>query len=46
MLFNAYYVISFKEWWYGIEKPQRGYPENRITLSKIESIKKEKLIGF
>lgn len=37
-LFNANYVIGFREWRYGIGKQQCGDPENRITLCKMNSI--------
>lgn len=39
-------VINFREGWYGIGNPQCGDPENQITLCKIDSNKKGKLMGI
>ena len=39
----VYYVISFREGWYGFRKPQCGDPEHRITLCEINSIKSDNI---
>ena len=43
---TVYYVISFREGWYGFRKPQCGDPEHRITLWEIYSIKTENIDGY
>ena len=42
----VYYVISFREGWYGFRKPQCGDPEHRITLCEFNSIKTDKIGGY
>ena len=42
----VYYVISFRERWYGFRKPQCGDPEHRITLCEIHSIKVDNIDGY
>ena len=42
----VYNVISFRERWYGFRKPQYGYPEHRITLCEINSIKTDNIDGY
>lgn len=46
VFFIVYNAIGFREGWYGFGKPQCGDPEKRITLCRINSIKKGKLIGY
>ena len=42
----VYYVISFREGWYGFRKPQCGDPEHRITLCEMNSIKSDNISGY
>ena len=42
----VYYVISFREGWYGFRKPQCGDPEHRIKLCEINSIKNDNIDGY
>ena len=43
---TVYFVISFREGWYGFRKPQCGDPEHRITLCEIYSIKTDNIDGY
>ena len=42
----VYYVISFRDGWYGFRKPQCGDPERRIALYEINSIRTDKFDGY
>ena len=42
----VYYVISFREGWYGLKKPQSSDPEHWITLCEINSIKTNNIDGY
>ena len=42
----VYYVISFREGWYGFGKPQCGDLEHRITLCESNSIKTDNIDGY
>ena len=43
---TVYYVISFREGWYGFRKPQCSDPEHRITFCEIYSIKTNNTDGY
>ena len=42
----VYYIIGFREGWYGFRKPQFCYPEHPITFCEISSIKTDKIDGY
>ena len=42
----VFYIINFREGWYGFRKPQCGDPEHLITLCEINSIKTDNIGGY